>query len=73
MLFRSAVLLFDEVVPQTVAWLRMIGAVSYAKLVGAVGLLAVFAFGDGLSALWVMALATLVLAALCALETLEPA
>ena len=46
---------------------------SYAKLVGAVGLLAVFAFGGGLSALWVMALATLVLAALCALETLEPA
>ena len=53
--------------------LRMIGAVSYAKLVGAVGLLAVFALGGGLSALWVMALATLVLAALCALETLEPA
>jgi low temperature requirement protein LtrA len=53
--------------------LRMIGAVSYAKLAGAVGLLAVFALGGGLSALWVMALATLVLTALCALETLEPA
>jgi low temperature requirement protein LtrA len=53
--------------------LRMIGAVSYAKLAGAAGLLAVFALGGGLSALWVMALATLVLAALCALETLEPA
>jgi low temperature requirement protein LtrA len=51
--------------------LRMIGAVSYAKLAGAAGLLAVFALGGGLSALWVMALATLVLAALCALETLE--
>ena len=36
-------------------------------------LLAVFALGGGLSALWVTALATLVLAALCALETLEPA
>ena len=53
--------------------LRMIGAVSYAKLAGAAGLLAVFALGGGLSALWVMGLATLVLAALCALETLEPA
>jgi low temperature requirement protein LtrA len=53
--------------------LRMIGTVGYAKLAGAVGLLAVFALGGGLSALWVTALATLVLAALCALETLEPA
>jgi hypothetical protein len=39
---------------------------------GAAALLAVFALGGGLSALWVMALATLVLVALCALETLEP-
>jgi low temperature requirement protein LtrA len=53
--------------------LRMIGAVGYAKLAGVVGLLAVFALGGGLSALWVTALATLVLAALCTLETLEPA
>jgi low temperature requirement protein LtrA len=52
--------------------LRMVGAVAYAKLAGAAGLLAVFALGGGLSALWVTAVATLVLAALCALETLEP-
>jgi low temperature requirement protein LtrA len=53
--------------------LRMVGGVGYAKLAGAVGLLAVFALGGGLSALWVTALATLVLATLCALETLTPA
>jgi low temperature requirement protein LtrA len=53
--------------------LRMVGAVGYAKLTGVVGLLAVFALGGGLSALWVTALATLLLATLCALETLEPA
>jgi low temperature requirement protein LtrA len=52
--------------------LRMGGAVGYAKLAGAVGLLAVFALGGGLSALWVTAAATLALVALCALETLEP-
>ena len=52
--------------------LRMVGAVAYAKLAGAAGLLAVFALCGGLSALWVTALATLVLATLCALETLEP-
>jgi low temperature requirement protein LtrA len=53
--------------------LRMVGAVGYAKLAGAVGLLAVFALGDGLSALAVTALATLALATLCALEILQPA
>lgn len=52
--------------------LRMVGELSYAKLVGAVGLLAVFAFGGQLSALWVTAVATLVVVLLCALETLEP-
>jgi low temperature requirement protein LtrA len=52
--------------------LRLVGAVAYPKLAGAAALLAVFALGGGLSALWVMALATLVLVALCALETLEP-
>ncbi len=52
--------------------LRMVGAVGYAKLAGVVALLAVFALGGPLSALWVTALATLVLATLCALETLEP-
>ena len=40
--------------------LRMVGAVGYAKLAGAAGLLVVFALGGGLSALWVTALATLV-------------
>jgi low temperature requirement protein LtrA len=49
--------------------LRMVGAVGYANLAGAVGLLGVFVLGGGLSALWVAALATLVLATLCALET----
>lgn len=52
--------------------LRLVGAVAYAKLAGAAALLAVFAVGGGLSALWVTVLATLVLVALCALETLEP-
>jgi low temperature requirement protein LtrA len=53
--------------------LRMVGAVGYTKLAGAAGLLAVFALGGELSALWVTALATVVLATLCGLETLEPA
>jgi low temperature requirement protein LtrA len=52
--------------------LRLVGAVAYAKLTGAAGLLGVFALGGGLSALWVTALVTLVLVALCTLETLEP-
>lgn len=52
--------------------LRMGGAVSHAKLAGLTGLLTVFALGSGLSALWVTVLVTLTLAALCALETLEP-
>lgn len=51
--------------------LRMVGAVSYAKLAGAVAVLALFVVGGSLSALWVTGLATLVLATLCALETLE--
>ena len=53
--------------------LRMVGTVGYAKLAGAVALLGVFALGGGLSALWVTALATLVVATLCAVETLDPA
>jgi low temperature requirement protein LtrA len=53
--------------------LRMVGVVGYAKLAGAVAVLALFGVGGSLSALWVTALATLVLAVLCALETLEPA
>ena len=50
--------------------LRMVGAVGYAKLAGA-GLLALFGFGGGLSAVWILAAATLVLVALCTLETLD--
>ena len=53
--------------------LRMVGAVGYAKLAGAAVLMALFGFGGDISALWMTALATLVLAALCVLETLEPA
>ncbi len=53
--------------------LRMVGSVGYTKLAGAAALLGVFALGGGLSALWVTALATLVLATLCAVETLDPA
>jgi low temperature requirement protein LtrA len=53
--------------------LRMVGAVGYGKLAGAAGLVALFGLGSDLSALWVAALATLVLATLCGLETLEPA
>jgi low temperature requirement protein LtrA len=53
--------------------LRMVGALGYAKVAGAAGLLVVFAFGGGLSAVWLTAAATLVLLALCTLETLEPA
>jgi low temperature requirement protein LtrA len=53
--------------------MRMVGAVSQAKLAGTFALLALFTLGGGLSALWVAAAATLVLVALCALEILEPA
>jgi hypothetical protein len=52
--------------------LRMAGVLGYAKPAGALALVAVFAVGGGLSALWVTAAATLVLAALCVLEALEP-
>jgi hypothetical protein len=50
----------------------MVGSVGFGKLAGAAGLVALFGLGGDLSALWVTALATLVLAALCGLETLEP-
>jgi low temperature requirement protein LtrA len=53
--------------------LRMVGATGYAKPVGAAALLAVSAFAGGASALWITAAATLVLLAVCALETLQPA
>jgi low temperature requirement protein LtrA len=53
--------------------LRMGDAVSYSKLTGAVGLLALFVVSDWFSALWVAAAVTLVLAALCTIETLAPA
>lgn len=57
----------------TVAFrMRMVGAASSAKLAGAFALLVLYALSGGLTALWVTAAATLVLAALCALEMLEP-
>ena len=52
--------------------LRMVGAASYSKLAGAVGLLALFAVGAEFSALWVAAGVALVLGALCTIETLAP-
>ena len=51
--------------------LRMAGAVGFANATGAVGLLAVYAFGGPLSALWVAALAAAVLVGTCALGSLE--
>jgi low temperature requirement protein LtrA len=51
--------------------LRMVRTVGYAKLAGAVALLVVFGVAGDLSALWVTAAATLVVAAVCALELLE--
>jgi low temperature requirement protein LtrA len=51
--------------------LRIVGAIGYTKLAGAAALVAVFALGGTLPALWITAVATLVLAALCTLETLE--
>jgi low temperature requirement protein LtrA len=53
--------------------LRMAGEVSLAKLAGIVALLLLVAVGSMWSALWVTAAATVVLVALCALETVEPA
>jgi low temperature requirement protein LtrA len=51
--------------------LRMVGAIGYAKLAGAAALLALFGLSGGLSAVWILAAATLVLIALCTLETLD--
>jgi low temperature requirement protein LtrA len=52
--------------------LRMAGEVGVAQLGGALALLCLFALGGGLSALGVTAAATVVLVALCAVETLQP-
>jgi hypothetical protein len=51
----------------------MAGEVGVAQLGGALALLCLFALGGGLSALGVTAAATVVLVALCAVETLQPA
>ena len=51
---------------------RMAGSFEPAKLVGACGLLAVFGLGSALSALWLTAVLTGVLIALCGLEAREP-
>ncbi|HEX4759307.1 MAG TPA: low temperature requirement protein A [Thermoleophilaceae bacterium] len=53
--------------------LRLAGELDVAKLVAAAALLVLFAVGGGLSALWLTAAATLVLAALCTLETVSTA
>jgi low temperature requirement protein LtrA len=52
--------------------LRLVATVGYAKLAGAAALLALFALGGGLSALWVVALGAAIVAGLCVAETLEP-
>jgi low temperature requirement protein LtrA len=52
--------------------LRIAGEVSFAQIAGAVALLGVFGLGAALSALWVTAIATLILVALCTLETVKP-
>jgi hypothetical protein len=49
--------------------MRMVGAVSYGKLVCAAALLLVYALGGELSAVAVTAAVTLLLIALCAVET----
>jgi low temperature requirement protein LtrA len=51
---------------------RMAGEVGYGTFAGSLGLLSLFALGGGLSALTVMVVATVVLAALCVLETFTP-
>ena len=53
--------------------LRLAGVVSTAKLVGAAVLVLLLAIGGGLSGTATLALAALVLAAVCAVETLRPA
>ena len=52
--------------------LRLVGGVGYAKLAGVLSVALVFAFGSGLSSVWVTALATAVVVAVCTLESLEP-
>jgi low temperature requirement protein LtrA len=51
--------------------LRMVGAIGYAKLAGTAALLAIIPLGGALPALSTTAAATLVLVALCILETVE--
>jgi low temperature requirement protein LtrA len=51
--------------------LRMTGSIAYAALAGAAAVLAVFAAGGSLSALWVTALSAGVLVCVCVLETPE--
>ena len=52
--------------------LRLVGGIGYAKLAGVLGVALVFAFGGGLSSVWVTALATAVVVAVCTLESLQP-
>lgn len=53
--------------------MRMVGEVGWEKVAGAAALAVVFAAGGDLSAIWVAAATTAVLAAICAAETLRPA
>jgi low temperature requirement protein LtrA len=49
--------------------LRLVGGLAYAKLAGVLGVALVFALGGGLSSVWVTALATVVVVAVCLLES----
>jgi low temperature requirement protein LtrA len=51
--------------------LRLVGAVANAQLAGVLGVTVVYAFGSGLSSVWVTALATAVVASVCALESAD--
>ena len=51
--------------------LRLVGAVANAQLAGVLGMLAVFAFGAGHSTVTVTALATAVVVAVCALDSID--
>jgi len=49
--------------------LRLVRVVGYAKVAGVLGIAAVFAFGGGLSPVWLTALATAVVVTVCLLES----
>lgn len=51
--------------------LRLVGALAHAQLLGVLGMAAAFAFAGGLSTVWMTALATAVVGAVCALESAD--